>query len=78
MVGGADVFSGRPCVQAWPEGSLPTMHREQLNTTRAAVHGWKQAEKICVTHAQAALKDRADGEKYSATGKSCTESREQK
>lgn len=23
----------------------------QLNTTRAAVHGWKQAEKICVTHA---------------------------
>lgn len=50
----------------------------QLNTTRAAVHGWKQAEKICVTHAQTALKDRADREKYSATGKSCTESREQK
>lgn len=37
MVDGADVFSGRPCIQAWPGGSLPAVHQEQLNTAHAGV-----------------------------------------
>lgn len=38
VVDGADVFSGRPCIQAWLRGSLPAVHQEQLNTAYVGVH----------------------------------------
>lgn len=38
VVDGADVFSGRPCIQAWPGGSPPAAHQEQLNTAYVGVH----------------------------------------
>lgn len=38
VLDGADVFSGRPCIQAWPGGSLPAVHQEQLNAAHAGVH----------------------------------------
>lgn len=45
VVDGADVFYGRPCIQAWLEGSPPTVHQEQLNTAYVGVHWRKQAVK---------------------------------
>lgn len=38
VVDGADVFSERPCIQALPGGSLPTVHQEQLKKAHAGVH----------------------------------------
>lgn len=38
VVDGADVFFGRPCIQAWLGGSLPTVHQEQLNMAYVGVH----------------------------------------
>lgn len=43
VLDGADVFFGRPCVQVWLGGSLPTVHREQLNTAYVGVHRRKAA-----------------------------------
>lgn len=38
VVDRADVFYGQPCIQAWPGGSLPAVHQEQLNTAYVGVH----------------------------------------
>lgn len=52
VVDGADVFYGQPCIQAWLEGSPPTVHQEQLNTAYVGVHWRKQAVKSIRTRKQ--------------------------